>query len=160
MGSLWLWPDVEKDFCVSSDVRLALVEDRVTFGKDYITVPLMEIVEGGLRFPMPVLLRSFFSYFGLTPCQLSINDYRVIGCCIEICRRRNLEFRLCDLMGLFRLSRNRRSWKYFLSPRPPWQDVFLRLLDSEKWGSVYIQVYDAYNFSAGAEESNAAPIEW
>ena len=150
MGSLWLWPDLEKEFRVSADVRLVLVEDRVTFGKDYITVPLMAIAEGGLHFPMPSLLRSFFSYFGLTPCQLSVNGYRVINCCVEICRRRNFEFRLSDLMGLFNLSRNRRSWKYFLSPRSPHQDVFLRLPDSEKREAS----------TSKSTTPNAAPTEW
>ena len=87
MGSLWLWPDFDKNFHISADVKLALVEDRVTFGKDYIIVPLMAIVKGGLRFPMTGLLRSFFSYFGLTPCQLSINGYRVISYCVKIGQR-------------------------------------------------------------------------
>ena len=107
-GSLWMEDGLTKRDCSAESVTLALVEKQVTFGEDYVTVPLMEIAEGGLLFPMPKMLKDFLSYFGLTPCQLSVNGFRIINCCAEISRTRKIEFRLCDLMHIFNLSRNQK----------------------------------------------------
>ena len=61
---------------------------------------------------------------------------------------------------MFTLVRNRKSWKYFLTPRSSDHDIFKRLPDSEKWGSVYLQVHGAYNFLPGSEDTNAVPTQW
>ena len=159
-GALWLKEDFLRDSGISDDVTLSLVEDKVSFGEEFITIPLMEITEGGLRFPMPGLFRDFLSYFGLTPYQLSVNFFRIINSCVEICQRHRIEFWLCDLMGIFTLLRNRRSWKYFLTPRAPQQNIFSRLPDLEKWGNVYVEVYGAYNFLPGSEDSNVVSTKW
>ena len=160
LGGIWLRDGFREDFNISNDVFFSLVEGQVYFGNYFITVPLMAITEGGLKFPMPGLLRDFLSYFGLTPCQLSVNCFRIINSCVEICRRRGIEFRLSDLMTMFTLTRNRKSWKYFLTPRSSDHDIFRRLPDSEKWGSVYLRVHGAYNFPPGEENTNAVPTQW
>ena len=73
---LWLRDGFRQNFNISNDVFFSLVEGQVVFGDNLITVPLMAITEGGLKLPMPGLLRDFLSYFGLTPCHLSVNCFR------------------------------------------------------------------------------------
>ena len=53
LGGIWLRDGFREDFNVSQDVFFSLVEGKVDFGCDFITVPLMAITEGGLKFPMP-----------------------------------------------------------------------------------------------------------
>ena len=45
---------------IPDDVEIELLlGDRIYYGDDHITVPLMAITEGGLRFPFPKMIRQF-----------------------------------------------------------------------------------------------------
>lgn len=56
-------------FEISSDVLVERVTgDRITFGVDFITLPLFAIIEGGVRFPMSHFFRYFLSSYNLMPC--------------------------------------------------------------------------------------------
>ncbi|KAI8572479.1 hypothetical protein RHMOL_Rhmol01G0202300 [Rhododendron molle] len=70
---------------IPNDVIISTIpRPRIRFSDEHITVPLMAITEGGLRFPMHRILREILHYFELTPCQLSVNSYRIIHLIIKL----------------------------------------------------------------------------
>ncbi|KAI8527108.1 hypothetical protein RHMOL_Rhmol12G0050400 [Rhododendron molle] len=55
-----------------------IVGPRIKFSDEHIMVQLMAITEGGLCFPMHRIIRELLYTFNLTPCQLSVNTYRLV----------------------------------------------------------------------------------
>lgn len=77
---------------IPDDVIVSPVEgNRIWFSREHITVPLMAITEGGLSFPMHRILREILYHFELTPCQLSVNSYRIILLIIKLCRGEDVQ---------------------------------------------------------------------
>lgn len=54
-------------------------EERLVFLVDYVIFPLIAITEGRVQFPFHPFLRGYLAQYELTPCQLSINSYRIIN---------------------------------------------------------------------------------
>ena len=60
--------DVDAAYCHESEIAL-----HRGFGTTFF--PLMAILEGGVRFPVDLLLLNTFSFYGLCPDQLPSNFY-------------------------------------------------------------------------------------
>ena len=65
--------DVEVAYCHESEIALHRGRGTTFF-------PLMAILEGGVRFPMDLLLVNTLRYYGLFPDQPLPNIYRVVSC--------------------------------------------------------------------------------
>lgn len=126
---------------ISSDVLVERVTgDRITFGVDFITLPLFAIIEGGVRFPMSHFFRYFLSSYNLMPCQVSVNTWRILCSATRLAKRNNLPFTLGDLILMYLVSRNPSYNKYYMSTRQGFDHLVDRLYDLEKWASVFDKV--------------------
>ena len=69
-------------FNIPEDVDVVYYhESEIVLHKGFGTTffPLMAILEGGVRFPVDLLLLNTFSFYGLCPDQLPPNFYRVVS---------------------------------------------------------------------------------
>lgn len=92
--------------------------DRITFGEDFIILPLFAITEGGVRFPMSPFLRYFLSDYHLAPIQVAVNTWRILCSAIRLAEINNLPFTLGDLMLMYVVS-NKPKIRQVLSHHPP-----------------------------------------
>ena len=45
-----------------------------------VVIPLLAFVEGGMRIPMGLVMRSYLRHFRLAPTQCAANMFRILGC--------------------------------------------------------------------------------
>lgn len=96
---------------------------------------------------MSHFLRYFLSEYNLTPCQLSINTWRILCSAMRLGKLNNLPFTLGDLMLMYVVSRNPMYDKYYLTTRQGFDHLVDRLHESEKWGNILVKV--SRNFEWG-----------
>ena len=65
--------DVEVSYCHEGNIALERHPQVVFF-------PLMAILEGGVRFPVDLLILRTLRFYGLSPNQLPPNFYQVVSC--------------------------------------------------------------------------------
>ena len=138
---------------VPGDVRLELVTgDRLTFGEDFITVPLMAFVEGGLTFPLHKVFREFLHHFNLTTAQLSTNVFRVINSLAVLVERLGFEgFCAGDISRTYNMSYNSRHGRYFIQCRKSMVPLLIGIPDSERFTNYYVIVRGGFEFPEGEE---------
>ncbi|KAF7153986.1 hypothetical protein RHSIM_Rhsim01G0093200 [Rhododendron simsii] len=128
-------------YSIPEDVLVERVSgDRISFGEDFIILPLFAITEGGVRFPMSPFLRYFLSDYNLAPIQVAVNTWRVLCSAIKLAESNNIPFTLGDLMLMYVVSRNPKYDKYYLTTRQHFDHLVDRLYDTEKWGNVLVKV--------------------
>ena len=126
-------------------------EHRLTYGEDFILLPLFAITEGGVRFPFHPLIRQFLNCYKLVPCQVAVNVYRILCSAMELAHRNNLQrITLGDLMLMYQVGKNATHQRYFMSTLPWFDQLVTRLYDSEKWANVFVKV--SGNFEWGPLE--------
>ena len=93
------------------------------FWKDVLTgepgdliLPLVAIIEGGVRFPMDPLLASFLDYFNLCPNQISPNMFRIVKGVVEFNRQLGLDLTVHDIIATYTF-RTTQNEAYSLRPR-------------------------------------------
>lgn len=126
----------------------AYTGSRLTYGEDFILLPLLAITEGGVRFPIHAFIRQFLHCYKLVPCQVAVNVYRILYSVMELARRNDIQrITLGDLMLMYQVGKNATHQRYFLSTLPYFDQVVTRLYDSEKWANVFVKV--SGNFERG-----------
>jgi hypothetical protein len=122
-------------------------ESRLTFGEDFILLPLLAITEGGVRFPFNSFIREFFDCYKLVPCQVAVNVFRILYSTIELVHRNNLErVILGDLMLMYQVAKNATHNRYYMSTKPWFDQLVTRLYDSEKWANTFVKVSGCFEW--------------
>ena len=85
--------------------------------------PLMAILEGGVRFPVDLLLLCTLRFYGLCPDQFPSNFYRVVSCVSRLNQLYRLQLNHHDINFMYSLCGNIRS-NYYLKAR----DLQVRLI--------------------------------
>ena len=45
-----------------------------------VVIPILAFIEGGMRIPMGLVMRSYLRHFRLAPTQCAANMFRILGC--------------------------------------------------------------------------------
>ena len=108
--------DVDVAYCHESEIALHR-------GPNVAFFPLMAILEGGVRFPVNLLLLRTLRFYGLSPDQLPPNFYRVVSCVNRLNRIYGLHLDHNDINHMYSLCGNKRT-NYYLKVR----DMRVRLI--------------------------------
>lgn len=123
---------------------------RIQFSDEHITVPLMAITEGGLRFPMHRVTRELLYNFDLTPCQLSVNSFRLIHSVIELARVKMFTLDAHHFFENYLMSRNLKYSRYYLCSKKNKPKLIVGgMYDSEKWASDYVEIRRNFMYPPG-----------
>lgn len=127
---------------IPDDVVVFPVEGpRIKFSHEHITVPLMANTEGGLRFPMHGVIRELLYTFNLTPCQLSVNSYRLVHSVAKLADVRMFHLEAHHFFENYMMSRNLKYSRYYLCSRKKKLKLIVGdMYDSEKWASDYVEI--------------------
>ena len=77
-------------------------------------LPVVAIVEGGVRFPMDPLLADFLGHLRLTPSQVNPNVFRIVMGTVELNRRLGLDLGIHDILRTYILHHNSKTDAYSL----------------------------------------------
>ena len=80
-------------------------------------IPVVAVVEGGVRFPMDPLLVDFLNYFSLSPIQVNPNIFKIVMGTVKLNRRLGLELSTYDIVQTYILYHNSKTESYSLRPR-------------------------------------------
>lgn len=125
--------DVEVAYCHESEFELYRGEQTAFF-------PLMEILEGGVRFLVDPPLLDTLRYYGLCPDQLPPNFYRVVSCVSRLNHTFGLQLNYHDINHMYSLCGNKNT-NYYLKVRDKRVRLISCLLDSNRnFAGEYVQV--------------------
>jgi hypothetical protein len=88
---------------VPSSIRLAYcnLDDLPVINKDEILLPIMAVVEGGVRFPLHPLLVNFLLIVNATPSQVSLNLFRIIMGVVALNRILGVNLRVGEIFQVY-----------------------------------------------------------
>ena len=103
-------------------------EDKLELGLNHIFMPILAIIEGGVRFPLHPFLCKFFHKLKLAPSQVTVNVFRTV---MGIARlnegvARSTPISYEDIFGCYTLGFSKATGRYYLGRRPgrqPWSPV-------------------------------------
>lgn len=159
-------PEEYRSFCETYEIPADVVvragpsrREEVEYREGELTLPLMAIIEGGVRFPLDPFLRQFLRALTLTTSQITVNTYRVICSIANMRRRESLLFGLAELFCAYKISRSGNPPRYYLSSRPEFLSLLVDgLPDSDEWADTYVCVFG--NFMFGRGEAHDTPVQW
>uniref|UniRef100_A0A2N9IEU7 Uncharacterized protein n=1 Tax=Fagus sylvatica TaxID=28930 RepID=A0A2N9IEU7_FAGSY len=104
---------------IPDDVGLKYVHwfDALVPAAGDLLLPVVAIVEGGIRFPMDPLMADFLSYLRLSPSQVNPNVFRIVMGTAVLNRRLGLELGIHDILRTYILHHNTKTEAYSLRPR-------------------------------------------
>ena len=107
-----------RHYGVPNDVHLEyrFWKDALTGEPGDLILPLVAIIEGGVRFPMDPLLADFLDYFNLCPNQISPNIFRIVMGVVELNCRLGLNLTVHDIIATYTL-RTTQNEAFSLRPR-------------------------------------------
>uniref|UniRef100_A0A2N9HL39 Uncharacterized protein n=1 Tax=Fagus sylvatica TaxID=28930 RepID=A0A2N9HL39_FAGSY len=91
-------------------------EDAITGEPGDLIIPVVAIIEGGVRFPMDPLLADFLDYFRISPTQISPNIFRIVNGVAELNRRLGFNLTVHDIIATYFL-RTTQHEAFSLRPR-------------------------------------------
>ena len=105
-------------YSVPDDVYLEYKfwEDALPKEPGDLILPLVAIIEGGIRFPLDPLLTNFLDYFNLFPFQINSNIFRIVMGVVELNRRLGLDLTVHDIIATYTLYTSSKE-AYSLRPR-------------------------------------------
>jgi hypothetical protein len=106
-------------------------EDALPKEPGDLILPLVAIIEGGVRFPMDPLLTSFLDYFNLSPLQINPNIFRIVMGVVELNRRLGLDLPVHDIIATYTLYTSSKE-AYSLRPRDVENTLVNSLPDTNK----------------------------
>ena len=115
-------PEAMERFCrhygVPGEVHLEYRywEDALTGEPGDLILPLVAVIEGGVRFPIDPLLADFLDFFRINPTQVSPNIFRIIMGVVELNRRLGLNLTVHDIIATYSL-RSTQHEAFSLRPR-------------------------------------------
>uniref|UniRef100_A0A2N9EX39 Uncharacterized protein n=1 Tax=Fagus sylvatica TaxID=28930 RepID=A0A2N9EX39_FAGSY len=88
---------------VPSSIRLAYcnLDDLPVINKDEILLPIMAVVEGGVRFPLHPLLVNLLLIVNATPSQVSLNFFRIIMGVVALNRILGVNLRVGEIFQVY-----------------------------------------------------------
>uniref|UniRef100_A0A2N9ENV8 Uncharacterized protein n=1 Tax=Fagus sylvatica TaxID=28930 RepID=A0A2N9ENV8_FAGSY len=102
-------PEAIARFChyygVPDDVHLEYRywKDTLTGEPGDLILPMVAIIEGGVRFPLNPLLTNFLDYFNLSPTQINPNIFRIIMGVVKLNCRLGLDLTVHDIIATYSL---------------------------------------------------------
>jgi hypothetical protein len=107
-----------RHYSILDDVRLEyrFWEDVLPKQSGDLLIPMVAIIEGGVRFPLDPLLVEFLNYFNLSSTQVSPNILRIIMGVVELNRRLGLSLTVHDIVAMYTLYSTKNK-AYSLRPR-------------------------------------------
>uniref|UniRef100_A0A2N9FJI8 Uncharacterized protein n=1 Tax=Fagus sylvatica TaxID=28930 RepID=A0A2N9FJI8_FAGSY len=104
---------------IPDDVGLKYVHwsDALVPASGDLLLPVVAIVEGGIRFPLDPLMADFLSHLRLSPSQVNPNVFRIVMGTAVLNRRLGLELGIHDILRTYILHHNTKTDAYSLRPR-------------------------------------------
>jgi hypothetical protein len=142
---------------IPEDVEVELLfGDRIDYGDDHVTVPLMAITEGGLRFPFPKMVRQLLHYYDLGPHQVVVNVYRVLFSILKLAEQHHIPATIYDVLGIYLVALSPRFRRYYFSVRNEYHHLITDLYDKEEHQYNYVVVRGNYTWAP--EEPHTWPL--
>uniref|UniRef100_A0A2N9IFD1 Uncharacterized protein n=1 Tax=Fagus sylvatica TaxID=28930 RepID=A0A2N9IFD1_FAGSY len=122
-----------RHYGVPDDVHLEyrFWEDAITGEHGDLIIPLVAIIEGGVRFPIDPLLADFLDYFRISPTQISPNIFRIVNGVAELNRRLGFNLTVHDIIATYFL-RTTQHEAFSLRPRDVNNTLVNSLPDTNK----------------------------
>jgi hypothetical protein len=88
---------------VPSSIRLAYchIKDFPVINKDEIILPIMAVVEGGVRFPLHPLLVNFLQIVNATLSQVSVNSFQIIMRVVALNHLLGVNLRVGEILKVY-----------------------------------------------------------
>uniref|UniRef100_A0A2N9H1Q6 Uncharacterized protein n=1 Tax=Fagus sylvatica TaxID=28930 RepID=A0A2N9H1Q6_FAGSY len=104
---------------IPNDVGLKYVHwsDALIPATGNLLIPVVAIVEGGVRFPMDPLLADFLNHLRLSPSQVNPNVFRIVMGTVELNKRLGLDLGIHDILRTYILHHSSKTEAYSLRPR-------------------------------------------
>uniref|UniRef100_A0A2N9IQB2 Uncharacterized protein n=1 Tax=Fagus sylvatica TaxID=28930 RepID=A0A2N9IQB2_FAGSY len=106
-------------------------EDAITGEPGDLIIPVVAVIEGGVRFPMDPLLADFLDYFRISPSQISPNIFRIVNGVAELNRRLGFNLTVHDIIATYFL-RTTQHEAFSLRPRDISNTLVNSLPDTNK----------------------------
>ncbi|XXG79747.1 hypothetical protein AAC387_Pa09g0750 [Persea americana] len=140
------------------EVRPDGPDDGITYSDGWMPFWLVSVVEGGVRFPLHPLLRECLREWGLSPCQLLPNGYKIIMGAVRLNEILSINLGVSDIEEAYDLCKSAEGHTYYLRLRLHRTAFVTALEDSYKYaGEDRVFVRGAWEFGE-AEPSTTARI--
>ena len=113
--------EFKKQYKIPSDVTIEhcnLGEWHEKRPSEAIAIPMITLIEGGMRIPIGKVTRDFFFIFRLYPTQCAPNMFRILGCVDALNDKMGVKLTHHDINWIYSCQNNIET-KYYLKTRVP-----------------------------------------